>query len=418
VQETSDLIARIRSAAASPTERHQAFGLLVRRFQDMAYGCALAHLGDSHLAEDAAQDAFLAAWQCLPQLRDPAAFPGWLRRLVLTQCRRRTRGKHLATVSLDSAAHLPAPDDPQAATIANEQRAAVRDALQTLPEGQRLAVVLFYIGDHSRAEVAAFLGISELAVKKRLAAARKRLHERMLHLMEDNLHEQRPSRDPAFAERIAAFTQGFSELIDQGTSLVRSLEALAARQSDPAFRAAIDEINRDIQEGGMLSRSMAKHPQFFDEHYTRAVRLGEVTGTLEVQLQRLALGEEIFDEAGRLRLRGVDDPLVTDSANALLRSALRHGDSRFELVAEGGGCRSFWWADGQQRAGKDLFPEILPLVMEHYKIMAGIAGKPPPQEGHFPFTAYNGKTYDAYDVQVQVQESEGREEMTLTLTPQ
>lgn len=78
----------------------EAFGTLVKRFQDMAYGCAYAVLGDFHLAEDAAQEAFVTAYHHLGKLRDPKKFPGWFRRIVLSQCNRldtrRTRFDHPA----------------------------------------------------------------------------------------------------------------------------------------------------------------------------------------------------------------------------------------------------------------------------------------------------------------------------------
>ncbi|MBV7336789.1 hypothetical protein KFU94_52880 [Chloroflexi bacterium TSY] len=54
----------------------QAFGQIVHRFQDMAFACAYAMLGDPGLAQDAAQEAFLDAHQSLTKLREPAAFPG------------------------------------------------------------------------------------------------------------------------------------------------------------------------------------------------------------------------------------------------------------------------------------------------------------------------------------------------------
>jgi hypothetical protein len=60
----------------------EAFGSIVRRFQDMAVGYAASRLGDFDLAEDAAQEAFLEAWRDLPRLREPAAFSSWLRRIV------------------------------------------------------------------------------------------------------------------------------------------------------------------------------------------------------------------------------------------------------------------------------------------------------------------------------------------------
>lgn len=54
----------------------EAFDQLVIRFQDMAYASAYAITGDSELAQDAAQEAFLDAYQNLAHLREPAAFPG------------------------------------------------------------------------------------------------------------------------------------------------------------------------------------------------------------------------------------------------------------------------------------------------------------------------------------------------------
>src|SRR5687768_5638609 len=68
-----------------------AFERLVVRFQDLAFATALAWLGDAASARDAAQDAFVDAFLQLGQLRDAAAFPGWLRRIVVKHCDRRTR---------------------------------------------------------------------------------------------------------------------------------------------------------------------------------------------------------------------------------------------------------------------------------------------------------------------------------------
>ena len=49
---------------------------------------AVRLLGDFHLAEDAAQEAFVGAYQDLPKLREPAAFASWFRRLVAARCSR------------------------------------------------------------------------------------------------------------------------------------------------------------------------------------------------------------------------------------------------------------------------------------------------------------------------------------------
>src|SRR5262249_10113363 len=79
----------------------QAFAALVRRFQDAAVGYALSRLGELSLAEDAAQEAFLEAYQQLPRLREPAAFSVWLRKIILKHCDRITRKKRVPTEPLE-----------------------------------------------------------------------------------------------------------------------------------------------------------------------------------------------------------------------------------------------------------------------------------------------------------------------------
>ena len=78
-----------------------AFTRLVHRFQDFAVACAYARLGDPELARDAAQEALMDAYLHRAQIREPAAFPGWLRRIVLKHCDRLVRGKRPAIASLD-----------------------------------------------------------------------------------------------------------------------------------------------------------------------------------------------------------------------------------------------------------------------------------------------------------------------------
>ena len=93
-----------------------AFGELVTRFQDMACGCAYAVLGDFHLAQDAAQEAFLEAYRSLPRIEDPNAFPGWFRRIVLHRCNRLTRRKSVPAQPIDVAVSVASPHPSPAVT--------------------------------------------------------------------------------------------------------------------------------------------------------------------------------------------------------------------------------------------------------------------------------------------------------------
>jgi RNA polymerase sigma factor (sigma-70 family) len=205
VNEACALVIRATDPEASLTEKHEAFGELVRRFQDMAYACAYAVLGDFHLAEDAAQEAFISAWQKLGQLRQPEAFPGWFRRVVLTECNRLSRGKRSRTISLDEGATFQAPlIDPQAAIEKDELTTAVFTAMKRLSLNERMVVLLFYVKEHSQSEISTFLGVPLTTVAKRLYSAKGRLRNMTTGRFKNDFTIHRPSRNQTFAEKVKA----------------------------------------------------------------------------------------------------------------------------------------------------------------------------------------------------------------------
>jgi RNA polymerase sigma factor (sigma-70 family) len=178
-----------------------AYAVIVRRFQDMAVGYGYSILRDFQLAEDAAQEAFLEAYRSLDQLRVPAAFPGWFRRIVFKHCDRITRGKHLAVIPLEAAEisrESTQGDEPEK----YEMKDRLVEAINELPDHERSAITLFYISGYTQREIADFLGVPVSTIRKRLFTARQRLREMLTDLVEDRLREQRPSRDEAFATRV------------------------------------------------------------------------------------------------------------------------------------------------------------------------------------------------------------------------
>ena len=165
-----------------------AYGEVVGRLQDMAYGYAYSILGDFHLAEDAAQEAFIEAYRDLPKLKEPAAFVGWLRRIVQRRCGRLTRGRRIPTVPLDAAGGLASAEEgPGPIAEARERTEAVLAGIRSLPGNERTATTLFYIGGYSHEQIADFLDVPTGTVKSRLHAARKRLKERMTAMVGSTL---------------------------------------------------------------------------------------------------------------------------------------------------------------------------------------------------------------------------------------
>jgi RNA polymerase sigma factor (sigma-70 family) len=156
---------------------------LVRRRWDMAVFLAARVLGSPELARDAAQEAAIAAMTDLERLRAPDRFGAWFCGIALNVSRRWLRqlrsevpGLHLDWVSTS-------PGPAEAAEIA-DLAALIRGAVDALPNGQRHAVLLFYLQGLSHREVADELGISVGAVKARLHQGRAALAPRLAQMID------------------------------------------------------------------------------------------------------------------------------------------------------------------------------------------------------------------------------------------
>ena len=188
----------INAAARGDTD---AFAEIVGRFQDMAYGYAYAILSDFHLAQDAAQEAFVEAFYNLSKLNDPAAFPGWFRQIVRFRCNRLIRGKQLPTVPLEEAiAATSSEQNPQQAIESLEIRNHVLNAISGLSQPLREATTLFYVNGYSQHEIADFLEVPVNTVKSRLHASRQQLKERMMDMVKDTFDEHKLPKN--FASKV------------------------------------------------------------------------------------------------------------------------------------------------------------------------------------------------------------------------
>ena len=191
----------------------EAYGEIVQRFQDMAVAYARAILGDFHLAEDVAQEAFIEAYLNLSKVYSAHAFPGWLRAIVFKFCDRQTRKKRMHFVSLETAGELHSKDKgPAEALDEKDTKDLVEATLKTLPERERTVVNLFYINEFSQKEIAVFLEWPVSTVNFRLHSARKRLKKEWVKMTEENLKTQRPSKDREFTDKIQDDLQAVQKL--------------------------------------------------------------------------------------------------------------------------------------------------------------------------------------------------------------
>jgi len=288
-----------------------AYGAIVRRFQDTAVGYAYGILGNHDAAKDAAQEAFLEAYACLGELREPRAFAAWLRRILFKQCDRITRRRALTTVPLEVAEGV-ATREPGPVEIyeQRELQAFVAHALQQLPEEQRLAITLFYLSGYSHQEVADFLNLTKSQVNNRLYSARNTLKERIFAMTKTTLGEQRPSNDETFTNgvinriRLANPTEDFP----------RIAQLLSADTAEPtSAQDMLDEHNVDMPER-ILRHAVAINDQGlvvgfnFAGHYP-SMKPNQyfVNVVVDPAHRRQGIGAQLWEDLVRyLRAQGAD----------------------------------------------------------------------------------------------------------------
>lgn len=195
----SDLANAADAAKAAETDQElirrarggdpQAFDALVRRHQQIVFAVALRMLGDRGEAEDVAQDAFVRAYGGLAGFRGEAKFSTWMVSITMNLARNRrrwwARRRRVITASLDEPGEPgaagtghDAPDPspgPRARSEQREREQVITAALQKLPDGERMVIILRDIQGHSYEEIAGMLGCRLGTVKSRLNRARLQL---------------------------------------------------------------------------------------------------------------------------------------------------------------------------------------------------------------------------------------------------
>jgi RNA polymerase sigma-70 factor (ECF subfamily) len=169
-----------------------AFGELVRCHHPGVVNVVYRMCGDVQLAEDAAQEAFLQAWQHLDSFRPGSSLRNWLYRIAVNAAldvmRRdlKTSGADIETLAIpDSQA------GPETALLQKERALAVQQAILSLTEAGRAVLVLREYGGLSYQEISTTLDIPLGTVMSRLNYARNQLKQ----LLELQLIQKEPEND-------------------------------------------------------------------------------------------------------------------------------------------------------------------------------------------------------------------------------
>ena len=161
----------------------RAFSELVRRHREGVINVVYRMCGDVNLAEDAAQEAFIRAWQRLPSYRPRSPFRNWVYRIATNAAVDALR-RERETVDIDALSLSNSVQGPETALVGEEQGERVRQAVLALPPASRAVLVLREYEDLSYREIANTLGIPIGTVMSRLNYARNRLREALAPYLE------------------------------------------------------------------------------------------------------------------------------------------------------------------------------------------------------------------------------------------
>ena len=160
----------------------EAFGELVEQYRDNVYRLAYRMCGNAYDADEAAQEAFVAAWRALPNFRGDAKFSTWLYRLTTNAAidvmRREKRHQTVGDGEMVDVADDA--DSPQETVERTEQQEAVQKALSTLSEEYREVLLLRYMEELDYAEIAEVLQLPSGTVKSRINRAKAALKTALL----------------------------------------------------------------------------------------------------------------------------------------------------------------------------------------------------------------------------------------------
>jgi RNA polymerase sigma-70 factor, ECF subfamily len=166
---------QLRSALQGDTA---AFAGLVRQHQAMVFSIALHYLQDRSMAEDVAQEVFLELYQNLKVIESEKHLSYWLRRVAVNRCIDQGRRKNTRRETELESVPEPASQDGDSDPLLSRR---LWQTLSSLPEKQRMMVILRYQEDLGPAEIADVLKMPVNTVKSSLHRTLEELRKKLVH---------------------------------------------------------------------------------------------------------------------------------------------------------------------------------------------------------------------------------------------
>ena len=161
-------------------------------------------------------------------------------------------------------------------------------------------------------------------------------------------------------KELMVFPRQFSNLIESGLTIAHALNIITKQTANPALRNTFADIGERIKDGSTFSEALSSHPGQFSQYYCAVIKAGEISGSLETVLARLADFSEQEERTRSDILAALTYPALIVSVGfitiyALLVYAVPQLTSMFEeagealplptqlLINTSGALRHYWW---------------------------------------------------------------------------
>lgn len=163
-------------------------------------------------------------------------------------------------------------------------------------------------------------GVISAATKAEAVAELRRQNLVVIRMDEASRHKQRKKlseisfgtpKPSAKKGELVIFTRQLATMVGAGLSLLESLEVLCHQAESPGMKLACNNLVEDVRGGCDLSTAMEKSPKVFNHLYISMVKAGEISGQMDVILNRLADYEEASEELSREIKSAMTYPVIS-----------------------------------------------------------------------------------------------------------
>ena len=263
-----------------------AFDELVTRYRSRVFYLALSKTHNRETALDIAQDVFVSAYTSLSTLREQEKFSSWLASITSNLCLSHLRKAREIAVPMDDMIAV------TSESTCDIDLMTARQAIDALPKGTRSVAILYFIEEMKLREIAEFLDLTLPAVKSRVREARVRLQKELIDMVRKAAKKEEPgeefNRSIKQKLELARYYREFSELINIGTSLARSLYILEQGSYSEEIRTATNRLRLAIEAGSTMSDAMKDQPVLVTPEAIALVHAGEYGGTIDITARALA----------------------------------------------------------------------------------------------------------------------------------